>query len=72
MKILHAGLVTYGREHVARGLTAGGAIRQYADDARVRTGNHSLGLKTQGGVEELTMLLAEPGSDVGARAEGEI
>jgi hypothetical protein len=34
-------------------------------------GDHSLSVKTQGGVEELTMLFEEPGSDATAQAEDE-
>jgi acyl-CoA hydrolase/RimJ/RimL family protein N-acetyltransferase len=55
-RILHAGLVEYGRAHGARGLTAdvlSGNTRMMRVFER---GDHSLRVRTQGGVEELTML----------------
>jgi len=68
-KILHAGLVRYGREHGARGLTAEVLFGNTRMMRVFEAGNHSLSVKTQGGVEELTMLFEEPGSDARARAE---
>ena len=68
-KILHAGLVRYGREHGARGLTAEVLFGNTRMMRVFEGGDHSLSVKTQGGVEELTMLFEEPGSDARARAE---
>ena len=68
-KILHAGLVRYGREHGARGLSAEVLLGNVRMMRVFEGGDHSLSVKTQSGVEELTMLFEEPGSDAGARAE---
>ncbi len=68
-KILHAELVRYGREHGARGLTAEVLLGNTRMMRVFEGGDHSLSVKTQGGVEELTMLFEEPGSDARARAE---
>jgi RimJ/RimL family protein N-acetyltransferase len=57
---LHAGLVEYGRAHGARGLTAD-VLSGNARMMRVfERGDHSLRVRTQGGVEELTMLFQQP------------
>ncbi len=68
-KILHAELVRYGREHGARGLSAEVLLGNTRMMRVFEGGDHSLSVKTQGGVEELTMLFEEPGSDARARAE---
>jgi acyl-CoA hydrolase/GNAT superfamily N-acetyltransferase len=70
-KILHAGLVSYGREHGARGLTAEVLFGNTGMMRVFEGGDHSLIVKTQGGVEELTMLFEEPGSEARAQAEDE-
>ncbi len=56
-RILHAGLVEYGREHGARGLTAEVLFGNTRMMRVFEKGDHSLSVKTHGGVEELTMLL---------------
>jgi acyl-CoA hydrolase/RimJ/RimL family protein N-acetyltransferase len=57
---LHSGLVEYGRAHGARGLTAD-VLSGNARMMRVfERGDHSLRVRTQGGVEELTMLFQQP------------
>jgi RimJ/RimL family protein N-acetyltransferase len=55
-RILHAGLVDHGREHGARGLTAEVLLGNTRMMRVFEKGDHSLSVKTQGGVEELTML----------------
>jgi acyl-CoA hydrolase/RimJ/RimL family protein N-acetyltransferase len=55
-RILHAGLVEYGRAHGARGLTADVLSGNTRMMRVFEGGDHSLAVKTQGGVEELTML----------------
>jgi RimJ/RimL family protein N-acetyltransferase len=54
--ILHAGLVEYAREHGARGLTADVLLGNSRMMRIFRRGDHSLRVKTDAGVEELTML----------------
>jgi acyl-CoA hydrolase/RimJ/RimL family protein N-acetyltransferase len=54
--MLHAGLVEYGREHGARGLTADVLLGNRRMMRVFERGDHSLSVKTHGGVEELTML----------------
>jgi acyl-CoA hydrolase/RimJ/RimL family protein N-acetyltransferase len=54
--ILHAGLVEYAREHGARGLTADVLLGNTRMNRIFKRGDHSLRAKTDGGVEELTML----------------
>jgi acyl-CoA hydrolase/RimJ/RimL family protein N-acetyltransferase len=68
-KILHAGLVRYGREHGARGLTAEVLFGNTRMMRVFEGGDHALSVKTEGGVEELTMLFEQPGSGVRTRAE---
>jgi acyl-CoA hydrolase/GNAT superfamily N-acetyltransferase len=54
--ILHAGLVEYAREHGARGLTAD-MLQGNSRMMRVfERGDHSLSVRTDAGVKELTML----------------
>jgi RimJ/RimL family protein N-acetyltransferase len=54
--ILHAGLVAYAREHGARGLTAD-MLQGNSRMMRVfERGDHSLRVRTDAGVKELTML----------------
>jgi RimJ/RimL family protein N-acetyltransferase len=65
--ILHAGLVRYGREHGARGLIAEVLSRNRRMMRVFKGGDHALSVQTEGGVEELTMLLEQPGSGVRAR-----
>jgi acyl-CoA hydrolase/RimJ/RimL family protein N-acetyltransferase len=55
-RILHAGLVEYGRAHGARGLTAEVLIGNRRMMRVFEQGDHSLSVTTHGGVEELTML----------------
>ena len=55
-RMLHAGLVAYGREHGARGLTADVLFGNTRMMRVFEQGDHSLSVKTQGGVDELTML----------------
>ena len=55
-RMLHAGLVEYGRAHGARGLTADVLSGNTRMMRVFEGGDHSLSVKTQGGVEELTML----------------
>jgi len=55
-RILHAGLVEYGRAHGARGLTADVLIGNRRMMRVFERGDHSLSVTTHGGVEELTML----------------
>ena len=55
-RILHAGLVEYGRAHGARGLTADVLSGNTRMMRVFEGGDHSLAVKTQGGVEELTMV----------------
>lgn len=54
--MLHAGLVEYGRAHAARGLTAEVLMGNNKMMRVFEHGDHSLTVKTRGGVEELTML----------------
>jgi acyl-CoA hydrolase/GNAT superfamily N-acetyltransferase len=53
---LHAGLVEYAREHGARGLTADVQLGNSRMMRIFNRGDHSLSVKTNAGVEELTML----------------
>jgi acyl-CoA hydrolase/RimJ/RimL family protein N-acetyltransferase len=55
--ILHAGLVAYAREHGARGLTADVLFGNTRMMRVFKHGDHSLSVKTDAGVHELTMLL---------------
>lgn len=55
-KILHAGLVEYGRAHGARGLTAEVLMGNRRMLRVFEGGEHSLRVRTHSGVEELTML----------------
>ena len=54
--ILHAGLVEYAREHGARGLTADVLLGNSRMMRVFKRGDHSLSVKTDAGVQELTML----------------
>ena len=54
--ILHAALVEYAREHGARGLTADMLLRNSRMMRVFKRGDHSLSVKTDAGVQELTML----------------
>ena len=54
--ILHAGLVEYAREHGARGMTADVLFGNSRMMRIFKRGDHSLSVKTDAGVEELTML----------------
>jgi acyl-CoA hydrolase/GNAT superfamily N-acetyltransferase len=54
--ILHAGLVEYARDHGARGLTADVLLGNSRMMQIFKRGDHSLSVKTEAGVEELTML----------------
>jgi acyl-CoA hydrolase/GNAT superfamily N-acetyltransferase len=54
--ILHAGLVEYAREHGARGMTADVLFGNSRMMRIFKRGDHSLRLKTDAGVQELTML----------------
>jgi acyl-CoA hydrolase/RimJ/RimL family protein N-acetyltransferase len=54
--ILHAALVEYAREHGARGLTADMLLRNSRMMRVFKRGDHSLSVKTDAGVRELTML----------------
>ncbi len=54
--ILHAGLVEYAREHGARGLTADVLLGNSRMVRVFKRGDHSLSVKTDAGVQELTML----------------
>jgi acyl-CoA hydrolase/GNAT superfamily N-acetyltransferase len=54
--ILHAVLVEYAREHGARGLTADVLLGNSRMMRIFKRGDHSLSVKTDAGVEELTML----------------
>ena len=54
--ILHAGLVEYAREHGARGLTADVLLGNSRMMRIFKRGDHSLSVKTDAGVTELTML----------------
>jgi acyl-CoA hydrolase/RimJ/RimL family protein N-acetyltransferase len=56
--ILHAELVEYAREHGARGLTADVLLGNTRMMRVFERGDHSLSVKTEGGVEELTMLFS--------------
>jgi acyl-CoA hydrolase/RimJ/RimL family protein N-acetyltransferase len=59
--ILHARLVEYAREHGARGLTAD-VLPGNSRMMRVfERGDHSLSVRTEAGVAELTMLFSPPG-----------
>jgi acyl-CoA hydrolase/GNAT superfamily N-acetyltransferase len=71
-KILHAGMVRYGREHGARGLTAEVLFGNTRMMRVFEGGAHSLSVRTEGGVEELTMIFERPVSGGGTRAEGDI
>jgi acyl-CoA hydrolase/RimJ/RimL family protein N-acetyltransferase len=55
-RILHAGLVEYGRARGARGLTAEVLLQNRRMMRVFEQGDHSLSVTTHGGVEELTML----------------
>jgi acyl-CoA hydrolase/RimJ/RimL family protein N-acetyltransferase len=54
--LLHAGLVDYAREHGARGLTADVLLGNARMMRVFKRGNHSLSMKPDAGVQELTML----------------
>ena len=54
--ILHAGLVEYARAHGARGMTADVLFGNSRMMRIFKRGDHSLSVKTDAGVEELTML----------------
>jgi len=54
--ILHSGLVAYGRNHGARGLTADVLTGNWRMMRVFQRGDHSLRVETSGGVDELTML----------------
>jgi acyl-CoA hydrolase/GNAT superfamily N-acetyltransferase len=54
--ILHARLVEYAREHGARGLTADMLLGNSRMKRVFERGDHSLRVKTDAGVQELTML----------------
>jgi RimJ/RimL family protein N-acetyltransferase len=54
--ILHAVLVEYAREHGARGLTADVLLGNSRMMRIFKRGDHSLSVKTDAGVEDLTML----------------
>ena len=54
--MLHAGLVEYAREHGARGLTADVLLGNSRMMRVFKRGDHSLSVKTDAGVQELTML----------------
>ena len=54
--ILHAGLVEYGREHGARGLSADVRFGNSRMMRVFKGGDHSLNVKTDAGEQELTML----------------
>ena len=54
--ILHARLVEYAREHGARGLTADILLGNSRMMRVFKRGDHSLSIKTDAGVQELTML----------------
>ena len=54
--IMHAALVEYAREHGARGLTADMLLRNSRMMRVFKGGDHSLKVKTDAGVQELTML----------------
>jgi acyl-CoA hydrolase/RimJ/RimL family protein N-acetyltransferase len=54
--LLHSGLVQYARAHGARGLTADVLSGNTRMMRVFRRGDHSLSVKTDGGVDELTML----------------
>jgi RimJ/RimL family protein N-acetyltransferase len=54
--ILHAGLVEYAGEHGARGLTADVLLGNSRMMRVFERGEHSLSVKTDAGVQELTML----------------
>jgi acyl-CoA hydrolase/RimJ/RimL family protein N-acetyltransferase len=54
--ILHAELVEYAREHGARGLTADVLLGNTRMMRVFKRGDHSLSVRTESGVEELTML----------------
>ena len=54
--ILHAELVEYAREHGARGLTADVLLGNRRMMSVFKRGDHSLSVRTESGVEELTML----------------
>jgi RimJ/RimL family protein N-acetyltransferase len=55
--ILHGRLVAYAREHGARGLTADVLLGNARMMRVFKHGDHSLSVKTDAGVYELTMLL---------------
>lgn len=71
-KILHVGLVRYGREHGARGLTAEVLSRNRRMMRVFQGGDHALSVKTEGGVKELTMIFERPVTGVETRAESGI
>ncbi len=54
--ILHAGLVEYGRRHGARGLTAEVLMGNNRMMRVFEHGDHSLSIRSHGGVDELTMV----------------
>jgi GNAT superfamily N-acetyltransferase len=54
--ILHAGLVDYARDHGARGLTADVLAGNSRMMRVFKGGDHSLSVRTDAGVDELTML----------------
>ena len=54
--MLHAGLVEYAREHGARGVTADVMLGNSRMMRVFKRGDHALSVKTDAGVQELTML----------------
>ena len=54
--MLHAELVEYAREHGARGLSADVLLGNSRMMRVFKRGDHSLSVKTDAGVQELTML----------------
>jgi RimJ/RimL family protein N-acetyltransferase len=55
--ILHEGLIDYARRHGARGLRADVLVSNRRMMRVFEHGKHSLDIRTEGGVQELTMLL---------------
>ena len=68
--ILHAELVEYARDHGARGLTADVLLGNTRMMRVFERGDHSLSVKTAGGVEELTMPFRARASRRPGRAPG--
>ena len=54
--ILHSGLVEYGRNHGARGLSADVSTGNWRMMRVFKRGDHTLRVETSAGVDELTML----------------